>query len=594
MSASPNDPFDRNDDFWDISTLLPQKKRGGVFSSDTDTVEIAVTPTPESRKGEPIPPPPSDRLRLAKEALKKAEQKHHDYVAAAFGDRKASDTRSTHDRSERAPAAQDGEASPTEEVTPSEEPLFSYSPEGNALLQTVTVRLWPSRYSFYERFRTDAQRYLTATAAPCEHVPFFSFTPQYSQLSRDQLNYYLYFRSLLYRGECPKADFSYLLLFIYEIINLPDRIPPEKGLTLLTDLWRAYRNSYPKLDRLLSEWVCDYCLIHRLSPPAALCDGTMEKATESASLREFYVGSDTASPSPYASALFAYASAYSWKNSKFITDDNRALFERHIRGAFLYAFDKAEKEHSAVFVPLGEKAMTPVRTVRDAFNGALCAYNVKRRLEIRYLSCSRSVELRYTVTDVIKFAENQVRSLLGIRSRFHTPNLALPLRQAVEEYFAPLKKAKKKDAPQAEPPAYEALYEPAHEALSLSLAKDMEEKAWATTELLTEELPDEDLPEAPPNALSPSEPYPVPSPAAPIPDDGEKAFFIEALTHCLHRDHRAFAALAATRHLLPDALAEAINEHLYDVVGDVVLEEGEDGYHLVTDYLEEITEWMKK
>lgn len=645
MADKKSDTFTRNDDFWDIGSMLPKRKSRAVFSSDTDAVEVPVTPSASEHRSEKIPPPSSERLQLAREALKKAEQKHHDYMAAAFGDRRKQKTATAKSEKPSAQApdrqmsatfaatAPRTETSSPADATPSSEPLFSYAPEGNALIQSVTVRLWPSRYSFYERFRADALRFFDAAAHPCEPVPFFSFTPQYSQLSRDQLNYYLFFRFLVRRGEFPKADYAYLLLLIYEIINLPDRLPPEEGLLLLVHLWRAYRKSYPKLDRNLSEWICDYCLIHRLPPPALLYDGTFERALETCSLKEFYVGYDSSSPSPYASALLAYASAYHWRNSKFITDDNRHLFETHIRGAFLYAFDKAEREHQTIFAPLGEKSMTPARTVRDAFNGALCVYSVKRRIEVNYLACSRSVELRYAVTDVIKFAENQVRSLLGIRSRFHTPGLALPLRQAVEEYFAPLKKAQKKEATPTPPPAYEALYEPEHTALSLSLAKDLEERAWATTELLTEDLAKEEP------FPSPAEPTPIPTgtpiatsapslsesqtPApqtfapqtlssqtlslqTPVPQkhaplaaasadaDSEKDFFIEALTACQHNDHKAFTALAASRHLLPDALAEAINDHLYDLIGDVVLEEGEHGYHLVTEYLEEITAWMKK
>ena len=211
----------------------------------------------------------------------------------------------------------------------------------------------------------------------------------------------------------------------------------------------------------------------------------------------------------------------------------------------------------------------------------LCAYNIKRRIEIEYLSCSRSIELRYVVTDTVKYAENQLRGILGIRSRFHTPNLAQPLKHAIEEYFAPLKVKSKKEAPAEAPPAYDVLYEPIKTELSLSFAKDIEKRSWTTTELLTEDC-EEYNEEAPP--------APTPAPK----EDTEKEWLTEAMTYCLANNQQAFAALAAEHNLLPDALCELLNDRLFEVIGDVAVEQGEGGYHAVTEYLEEITQWMKE
>ena len=52
-------------------------------------------------------------------------------------------------------------------------------------------------------------------------------------------------------------------------------------------------------------------------------------------------------------------------------------------------------------------AMRPAKIVRDAFCGSLCARNVKRRLEVEYLSHSRSQEQRLYITDIVKHAENR-------------------------------------------------------------------------------------------------------------------------------------------------------------------------------------------
>ena len=428
-------------------------------------------------------------------------------------------------------------------------------------------------------------KYFDREGNECPREPFFSFTPQYVQMTRRQLEFYFYFRSKIRRGETVKADYSYILLLIYEIINVPDLLPPENGLDMLVFIWESYRREFPKLDRHLSEWVCDYCLIHKLDgryiPPSV-----SGEAARSCSLKEFYAGLNAVDGSPYATALFSYASLYDYRNSKFITDENRALFDKHIKAAFVYAFTKAENEHLTVFAPVGKVAMTPIKTTRDAFVGALCAYNVKRRIDISYLSVSRSAELRYAVTDAIKFAENNVRAMLGIRSRFHTPNLALPLRHAIEEYFAPYKKELKKEQTKDAPaPEYDVLYEPISHELSLSDAKNIEEHSWVTTELLTEGIEEYELEE--------TETIVIPE-KTPEPDDNEADDQVAKALICLiNNDKQGFTELSHDMGILPDALCEAINDRLYDTLGDIAVEHGDDGFSIVVDYMEEISQWLK-
>ncbi len=585
MSKKGINKFDLNDDFWDIDEMLPKKKFGAVFSDDTDTVEIEVK-ADSSFKGSPIPKPDgwearlkemktadptsaastSDRLEIARAALKTAEEKHLSYAAAAFGDKKE-------------------KKNETVELAPSDEPLFSYSPKRNPLIENVTVRIWPAKYSFYEQFRSNAVRYFSREGTECEFVPFFSFTPQYVQMTRHQLDFYFYFRSKIRRGEAIKTDYSYILLLIYEIINVPDLLPPENGLDLLVFLWDSYRKAFPKLDRHLSEWVCDYCLVHKLDGryiPFSVSD----EGTKYCSLKEFYVGLNTSDESPYASALYSYASLYNYRNSKFYTDNNRELFDKHIRASVIYAFSKAENEHLTVFAPIGKASMIPLKITRDAFVGALCAYNVKRRIEVSYLSVSRSTELLYAVTDAIKFAENNVRALLGIRSRFHTPNLALPLRHAIEEYFAPYKREQKKEQIKEAPkPEYDVLYEPISHELSLDDAKDIEEHSWATTELLTDGI-EEYEPDAENVEVS------VDIEKEPEAHDGDDDIS-RAIICLMNNDKNGFNELSQSLGILPDALCEAINDRLYDTLGDIAVEHGDDGFNIVIDYMEEIDQWLK-
>ncbi len=369
-------------------------------------------------------------------------------------------------------------------------PLMEYSPGGNPMLNRVCIYRWPAKYTFYGRFRSEALAlWEEKQHTPCSYVPFFSFMPLPHQLGEQQRAYYLFWREELMQGSPLVTDFSYILLFIYEIINMPDRIAPEQGIHFLCLIWSAYRASFPKLDRYLVEWVCDYCLIHNVMPEMALLRGFYREILDIASFKEFYIGcGGTADGDPYAEAVFAYASDYNWHESKFLTPENEKVFETHMRRAFMAAFERFRREEahaSGMWAAACRKSLHASLT-RDSYSGALCAYDRKRRITVVYKSCMRTPELRFFVTGLIKYTENQIRSLLGIKSRFHVQQLEPRMKEAVDRYFEPYRRrasAKRQEPP--EPPAYEKQYDAAEHGFDAEKAMRIEALAWNTTGRLT-------------------------------------------------------------------------------------------------------------
>ena len=55
---------------------------------------------------------------------------------------------------------------------------------GGEYIESVSVFDWGGDLGFYEKFRTDAERYRDVKGSPCPHVPFFSYVPQYSQMKQ--------------------------------------------------------------------------------------------------------------------------------------------------------------------------------------------------------------------------------------------------------------------------------------------------------------------------------------------------------------------------------------------------------------------------
>ena len=154
------------------------------------------------------------------------------------------------------------------DLLPKEEPERRYTPVGS-LVREVRVYPWRSRYDYYEQFASHAARLADKEGTPCPEVDFFSYMPQYVQMNRAQLAYYLWWRTSFRRGTCLPAAYSYLLLYLYELINLDEKHQnPKTGQENMLRLWLSYREKYPRLDALLREWLCDYSLLHELPPPA--------------------------------------------------------------------------------------------------------------------------------------------------------------------------------------------------------------------------------------------------------------------------------------------------------------------------------------
>ncbi len=435
---------------------------------DTSTVDVGTT-APDGRGNVTVPP----RRTL------ESNTEHITLGAMPLG---------SHGSSYRAPVIPAGE-----------ELCESYEPTDNPLICGVEILMWPSRYTFYGRFRKDAERYFGASGKSCERVPYFSFTPQYDQLSSHQLDWYLFWRGMVRRGEYPDTDFSYILLYIYEIINLPDKLLPRDGVRELCRIWAAYRQKHPKLDRYLCEWVCDYCLLHKVSLPLDIVSDFLDTLMRQSTLKEFYAGCSADSAS-FAGAFYSIGLTFNWRNSKYVTDENRAFFEKHMKRAFVHAFSKLEDERDTPpsrIVSHGLELAETV-TVRDAYNGALCAYDVKRRIRVRYLSCTRSIELRYAANDTEKYIENNIRALLSIKSRYRISNMDVYLKRAVDEYFEPFKRrAKQEKKRKLQPvPEYEKRYERISEELSSEAAARIDETAWDTARLLTDafdEVPTDEM-----------------------------------------------------------------------------------------------------
>lgn len=561
------------DSFWDISALMPAKKEKPPQAKEKQP--------PSTGMGQKGPP---------------ASPSGETVGASAPSDGKLR-------------FAEVGDDAPVTSATPArtglwhpslsragEEEFLCYQPQRNALLTYVKLYKRPNEYSFYRNFRTLAAQWHGWHGTPCDPVPFFSYVPQYAQLTHAQRNFYLYWRDRAREGEYLPCDISYLWLYIYEIINLPDLIPPEEGVGMLARLWCAYRQTYPKMDKYMTVWLADYCLIHQQPCPDEILSGFLPAILENAGFREFYLGY-ISSPDEYgANAVLSLASSYHWQNSRFMKTLPPQEQQHLLRALAPVVKDVCEDK---MIVCDTDKVSL---LSRDAFSGSLCAHNVKCRVEVGYHSFSQTPRLTEVLTAAVKYAENQLRAVMGQKSRLSVGGeLTETHKTLIDAYFAPLfSHAKPPEKKTEVVPEYEKLYDAIPQTVSIENAEEIEASSWDNTRLLVPE--EEEIKETVTADLSMgnasvtlassdiTEIFDENSKAenATVPPKAEKdAEIVAFLSQLLAEGHAACTFETV-------ALCERINELFSDLIGDVAVEVEEDECYLIEDYREEIEQWLKQ
>lgn len=551
---------DMLDDFWDLSELVPKRKNAASsFSSHKDT------------KGAEI----SKELPRADAAQKKNDPSA---ISSSVIKRYVNPLHYEHKKIRK-------EAYSAQE---------SYHPE-NSLLHEVIIRKRKSDYELYSDFLESAKKYRELCGAPCEFVSYYSYVPQFDQLSKEQLSYYLWWRKCFEEGMLIETTYSYVLLYVYEIINLGERQDLLLAQRRLCDVWKSYAEKFVQFLHKLPAWICDFSLLHRLSAPLDI-NRAMLKHT--LSLKEFFLNIPQGDYRECANALIKYASEYDYKTSKFYTDENRSAFDEHIIGALVAAVNF----YSPDGVMLSSLHSEDSKLIRNVYEGALCCSEQRYEIEVRYSSFSRSNELRYIIADIIKYSENKIRTLIGIKSKLTVYSVPTELQKVIDAYFeqnfAPLPRSAKKKEEKTE---YDFLYELPKKEFSLENAKKIESESWGVTQDLIsafEDDSDENLStksesDVSPTAFDPKDSAPLEKDLEITSDEdanttqreklSEYMPFINALNE---RDQSAAMAAAKSCGMLIDALVDRINEIASDEIGDILIEETDGAFEILECYLE--------
>ena len=467
-----------------------------------------------------------------------------------------------------------------------------YYPE-NTLIKSITIKKYKANYDFYDNFRKAALLYFDCPGEKCEFAQFYSYMPQYSQLTKAQKSYYLYWRHEIRQGRFIRTDYSYLYLFVYEIINLPEKIEPKQGIKLLCRLWKEYRKALPRIDMYFSIWVRDYCLVNELPCPISEIQDFIFDVIRVSDFKEYYFTSIGESSRDGVWSLIAYLSDYDWHRGFYSVvgkdGDNYAkkadIYKTLLEGAMrvilpsVWSACMKEKENGKL-----------VKISRAAFPNTLCTHKIKSHLEIEYYPIADATDLRAGITSAVRYTENKLRALFGAKSRLSVKYIPLEYKELIDCYFDDLIRKSEARVKKQNAPEYEKLYDAPREKLSFEGADEIERLSWDTTIRLcdTDEYSDEDQRQ---DVVETTACDTVQSEVASSRNNSD--------TYGLSEPDIAYVralleSSAQHRHSIDDdATVERINEAFSDGFGDVIIEDIGDGFAIIEDYKEEILEWLK-
>ena len=95
---------------------------------------------------------------------------------------------------------------------------------------------------------------------------FKSYFPTYNAMSDRQLRGYFTWRAQVRRGTVEETSTSFAFLYLYELICGIGVDDPLDGFSKIKAFWDAYRAFEPGIDRFARVWLQDYAVFHGLDP----------------------------------------------------------------------------------------------------------------------------------------------------------------------------------------------------------------------------------------------------------------------------------------------------------------------------------------
>ncbi|MDR2421258.1 MAG: TerB N-terminal domain-containing protein [Oscillospiraceae bacterium] len=415
-------------------------------------------------------------------------------------------------------------------------------------------------------------------------APFSSHFPRYQMMSYEQLRTYFTWRTRARNGDVGHTSLSYVLLYIYELLNNAGTDDPRDGMEKLMFLWNAYRGYDPSIDNYVLLWLKEYHIYYNLPQP-------FKSFAEEHNLAGYYPKMTDPEDS---FGFYCSVSKYDIRKSAFFTDETSRL----IADCLAFVIDRLRQEFENVGIRFDDAVFMPRQTARAwvPFSDAVFFDRMKqpdRRVTLSENEIYVCRNNKWTLSTAIpaesgrRFAGYVMKRMESILREFvkHKFKLSVNPNMLRRSHLLWRLKEANLSLDKIIAEAVADFYRDATKTVvtvdSASLAR-IRREALSTQEALTvEERADGDTrapspPEEKPVSRTDGDPAPVPPGSLPGGWESLKAALspveLRALA-AIARGGTDLKGFADGCGVMPEVLADGINEKAADCVGDNLLDE---------------------
>ena len=429
---------------------------------------------------------------------------------------------------------------------------------------------------------------------------FTSYYPSYQQMGFEQLRTYFSWRAQVRKGIVSEIPLSYAYVYLYELLMNIGVGSYEEGLERLLAFWMEFRDYDDSLDHYVPQWLKDYHIYYPLP-------WSFEEFVREKKLTEFFP--DLAAPQDDY-ALFRPLSRYEIEKSSFYTEDRKEL----IHDCFLFVIHRLRQLLSQYDLDFDVAVFRPTQnmTAWTPFQKALFYPWIKqpdRRVVFSpqelYVCCNNkwtasalllSERNRRFVSYILKQMEVALRQITQYRYKLsaslgavsdeilhfiqaHDISFEAVIKEAVKDFY----KEWNKVIVQVDETALRRIRQEAlvtQERLTVPEEEDDRKNIPSNQEpVAAESKPPEDDK----NTLL-SAPQPSSSPWSPWAELFDRLSELErSVLSDLLQGTLSLPEAARRQGLLPEVLADSINEKAADCIGDSLMDED---FQLYDDYIE--------
>ena len=453
------------------------------------------------------------------------------------------------------------------------------------LQRTPRGRTWSETRLFYEQARL-----MEDFEDNCPyHGQFQSYYPTYRTMTDRQLRGYFTWRARVRAGQVEQTAASFAYVYLYELLMGIGIEPGLKAFDAIEAFWKTYRQFDPGMDRYVPEWLVDYVVEHDLPAELAAPYAHLEHDAAIAVLERAEKDALAAAPpkgrrrqptdlAAMSSAAGEFAQAVC-QLSSYRLDESRLYKERpeDVSRVLLAVYSRLALHYRGSRTQGLTETLFGLRfAVRHVMYASAVRYEPGFHEDCVYeLSPTRRYVCKNglwsaKLGQIVRAVDRQLRQALGY---------AHPLKDHAEAKYL----VKIIDDEIAAYLGWKQASTPRRVEIDLSKLAGIRSAAAVTREaLLVDEEREDSAAEGAPVASPLSHPQETPVQPEGHGDLGlseDEAALLQALL-----DGRKYAGPGNV-----DLMVDAINEALFDLLGDTVIEFGADGEpQLVEDYAEDV------